>query len=141
MALTSVDLPEKSGPSTVTKMPLRVAGLLCALRRRDVRLEEPLLLRASTPHRLSMPLDAKQPPLGEVRGFHSLYHPVRGTAGNDEAVGKVSYRLMVVRIDLDHPAVHDPGDVRPIPHLYFVRGLPLGCVLSVLEHAPLPLRG
>jgi hypothetical protein len=46
------------------------------LGRRYVRLEEPLLLRASTPHRLGMPLDPKQPPLGEVSGLNSFDHPV-----------------------------------------------------------------
>ena len=70
MARTRVDLPEKSGPSTVTKIPLR---MLCAaglpalgrslahgvpFRRRDVRLKEALLLRTGAAHRFGVPLDA-----------------------------------------------------------------------------------
>ena len=70
MARTRVDLPEKSGPSTVTKMPLRVlcaAGLPALgrglahgvpFRRRDVRLEEVFLLRTGAAHRFGVPLDA-----------------------------------------------------------------------------------
>ena len=71
IARTRVDLPEKSGPSNVTKMPLRVlcaAGLPALgrglaqgvpLRRRDVRLEETLLLRTGATHRLGVPLDTE----------------------------------------------------------------------------------
>ena len=75
MARTRVDLPEKSGPSIVTKMPRRVlcaAGLPAlgcgpaqgvTLRRRDVRLEEALLLRTGSAHSLGVPLDTEQPTL------------------------------------------------------------------------------
>ena len=79
MARTRVDLPEKSGPSIVTKMPLGMpvcaAGLSglrrgpaqgVTLRRGDVGLEEALLLRSRTTHCLRVPLDTEQPLLGEV---------------------------------------------------------------------------
>ena len=86
MARTRVDLPEKSGPSIVTKMPLRVlCGLAfqlgrglahgVTLRRRDVRLEETFLLRTGAAHSLGVPLDAEQPPLGEVPGLDRLDTP------------------------------------------------------------------
>ena len=127
MARTRVDLPEKSGPSMVTKMPLRVPCGFCAavlpsgrglaqgvaLRRRDVSLEEALLLRTGAAHGLGVPLDAEQPPLGEVFGLHGLDHAVRGAARHDQSFGEVFDPLMVIRVDLDHIAAHDLRDVRP----------------------------
>ena len=89
MARTRVDLPEKSGPSIVTKMPRRVlcaAGLPAlgrgpaqgvTLRRRDVRLEEALLLRTGSAHSLGVPLDTEQPTIGEIPSLDRLDYTIR----------------------------------------------------------------
>ena len=88
MARTRVDLPEKSGPSTVTKMPRRVlcaAGLParpqpCARRdalppRRAPRRGSPAEDRPA--HSLGVPLDTEQPTLGEVPSLDRLDYAIR----------------------------------------------------------------
>jgi hypothetical protein len=67
MARTSVDLPEKSGPSMVTKMPREACAVVppsgrgpaqsVALRGGDVGLEQVAVLGGGIAHRLGVPLN------------------------------------------------------------------------------------
>jgi hypothetical protein len=57
------------------------------LRRRDVRLEEALLLRTGSAHGLGVPLDTEQPTLGEVLGLDRLDYTVRGVARRYQPFG------------------------------------------------------
>src|SRR5918998_741215 len=105
-----------------------------------MRFEEALLLRTGAAHGLGVPLDAEQPPRGEILGLDGLDDPIRGAARNDQPIGEVPYPLMMIRVHLCRPAAHDLGDVRALADPYLVRGLPLGGVLPVLEQVPVPLR-
>src|ERR687898_2428668 len=82
-ARTSVDLPEKSRPSIVTKTPREAPPSLgcgvtegVALGSGDVGLEELLVLGAGIAHRLGVPLSPHHPPFRQVARFDRLYDPV-----------------------------------------------------------------
>src|SRR5215207_518979 len=142
-ARTRVDLPEKSRPSIVTKMPRNLCGLAVSLGRgapegvalggTDVRLEEVPVLGPGGAHRLGVPLDPDQPPLRQVDRFDSLYHAVGRAGDRDEAGSEILYGLVVVGIDLELVGAHDLCDLRATVHLDLVRRLPLGRLLAVPE--------
>src|SRR5215211_42331 len=147
-ARTSVDLPEKSRPSIVTKMPLdvsradaeatlpvlgRSAAVGVTLGRGDVGLEEVPVLRSRLAHGFGVPLHPDQPPLRQVARLDRLYNPVWRVGYRDQAGGQILYRLVVVGVDLELVSAKDLGDPGVSFHLYLVRRLPLGRLLAMPE--------
>src|SRR3712207_3205018 len=109
-ARTSVDLPEKSGPSMVTKMPREARAVVSpsgrgsaqgvALGGGDEGPEEVAVLGSRVAHGRRVPLHPYQPPLREIPPLEGLHHPVGGGGNRDEAGGEILHRLVVVGVDL-----------------------------------------
>src|SRR5215204_2281602 len=149
----SVDLPEKSRPSMVTKRP-RGAGstrrfLRCgapegvAFGGLDVGPEEVAMRRVlpGFAHRLGVPLDGQDPTLRQVPVLDALDHPVRGAGDRAQRGGKVLYRLVVVGVHPKRVRSHHARHPGVPVHLDLVRPLPLRRGLAVRDQVGVQLAG